>query len=269
MGEDFYADVAQIYDRMIRWERRLKVEEPLFAELWRRSGARTVLDASCGSGRHLALFQRQGLVASGADASAAMLALAREQLAAIPEPQRPPLVHATWAELPRKINDRFEAVLCLGNSLPYVTDSAERRASLAGLWSRVTPGGLLLIQFRNFARMRAAGERFLPLSQAVDRAAGMETVCLRQYEWHAATVDFNVIFLSRPLGDPEAAWNLRTWTTPLATLDAAEVAGELRALGAEVEVHGSLALEAGGIDPAGADDVVLLAWARGGRKPLA
>lgn len=268
MAEDFYADVAQIYDRMIRWERRLKVEEPLFAELWRASGARSVLDASCGSGRHLALFYHQGLSATGADASSSMLDLAREQLAAIPAPQRPPVIQSTWAELPQKIAGRFGAVLCLGNSLPYVTDPAERRASLAGLWSRVAPGGFLLIQFRNFARMRAAGERYLPISQAIDRAAGLETLCLRQYEWHPATVDFNVIFLSRPLGDPETPWNLRTWTTPLATLDPAEVAGELRALGAEVELHGSLALERGGIDPAGADDAVLLAWPRGTPRPV-
>jgi SAM-dependent methyltransferase len=258
MAQDFYAEVAPIYDRMIRWERRLKVEEPRFAELWRRTGARTVLDASCGSGRHLVLFQRQGLAATGADASPEMLELARAQVAALPEAERPPLIEATWDRLPERVPGAFDAVLCLGNSLPYVTDPAARLAALAGLWSRVAPGGFLLIQFRNFARMRAAGEKFLPLSQTIDREAGTEYVCLRQYEWHEATVDFNVMILSRPLGDPEAAWALRHWTTPLATLDAEDAAAPLRALGAEVSVHGSLALEP--YEPAASDDVVI--WAR-------
>jgi SAM-dependent methyltransferase len=257
MPQDFYAEVAPIYDRMIRWERRLKVEEPLFAELWRRTGARTVLDASCGSGRHLVLFTRQGRTATGSDASPEMLALARAQVAALPEAERPPLIESTWEQLPQRVPDAFEAVLCLGNSLPYVTDPAARRASLAGLWSRVAPGGFLLIQFRNFTRMRAAGEKFLPLSQTIDRESNTEYVCLRQYEWHEATVDFNVMILSRPLGDPEAAWALRHWTTPLATLAAEDPAAPLRELGAEVTLHGSLALEP--YDPTASDDTVIFA----------
>lgn len=261
MAQDFYAEVAGIYDRMIRWERRLKVEEPLFAELWRRSGAHSVLDASCGSGRHLVLFTRQGLAATGADASPEMLDLARAQIAALPAAERPALIQSTWAELPDKIPATFDAVLCLGNSLPYVTDPAQRRASLAGLWSRVAPGGFLLIQFRNFARMRDSGERFLPISQVLDREAGSEYLCLRQYEWHPETVDFNVIILTRPAGDPEALWTLRHWTTPLATLAAEDAAGPLREWGAAVDLCGSLGLEP--YDPATSDDVVIMARNKG------
>jgi hypothetical protein len=143
---------------------------------------------------------------------------------------------------------------------PDVTDAEGLRASLAGLWSRVAPGGFLLIQFVNFARMRTRGERFLPVSQALDREAGLEYVCLRQYEWHERTVDFNVMILTRALGNPEAEWTLRHWTTPLATLQAETVAGLLRELGAAVEVCGSLALEPYVAESS--DNVVLLARAK-------
>jgi len=261
MGRDFYADIASIYDRMIRWDKRLKFEEPLFAALWRRTGARSVLDASCGSGRHLLLFARQGLRASGADASPAMLELAREQLAALPEPQRPPLIQSTWAELPATLGEVFDVVLCLGNSLPYVTDSGALSASLAGLVSRVAPGGVLLIQFKNFARMRARGERYLPVSNYLDPATGEEFVGVRQYEWHEATVDFNVIVLRRERADPAAQWTLSHWSTPLATYRARDVAGPLEALGAQVRLYGSLALEP--YDEWASEDVVLWASAVG------
>lgn len=258
MGEDFYAEIAPIYDRMIRWERRLKVEEPLFAALWNASGARSVLDASCGSGRHLVLFTNQGLAATGTDASAAMLELAREQLAALPEPGRPRLVQATWAELPEKIDETFDAVLCLGNSLPYVTDPDELAASLAGLWSRVAPGGFLLIQYKNFARMRARDERFLPLSTITDPATGTEYVCVRQYEWREETVNFNVIVLSRDGRLPDSPWAMNHWTTPLATYPPQTISEALEELGAEVQLHGSLALEPFAM--ADSEDVVIRAW---------
>ena len=258
MERDFYADIASIYDRMIRWDKRLKVEEPLFAALWRRTGARSVLDASCGSGRHLLLFARQGLRATGADASPAMLELAREQLAALPEPQRPPLIQSTWADLPSTLGaERFDAVLCLGNSIPYVTDPQALSASLGGLASRVAPGGVLLIQFKNFARMRARGERYLPVSNVLDPATGAEFVGVRQYEWREATVDFNVILLRRERADPAAQWTLRHWSTPLATYRARDVAAPLEALGAQVRLYGSLALEP--YDEWTSEDVVL--WA--------
>lgn len=256
--QDFFSDVAPVYDRMIRWEKRLAAEEPLFAELWRRTGARTLLDASCGSGRHLPLFHRQGMrIAAASDASEAMLALAAAQVAALPEADRPVLTRATWDELPARVPGQFDAVLCLGNSLPYVLDAEARRASLAGLWAKVAPGGFLLVQFVNFARMRAKGERFLPIMQTLDRAAGREYVGLRQYDWREQTVDFNVMILSRPLGDLEAEWALQTWTTPLATLSPEDAAAPLRALGAAVEVCGSLALEP--YDPPTSSDIVLLA----------
>lgn len=253
MEQDFYAEIAPIYDRMIRWRQRLATEGPLFEKLWRRTGVQSVLDASCGSGRHLPLFVAQGRHVAGADASSAMLALAAEQVAALPEAQRPPLTLATWDELPEKVAGEFDCVLCLGNSLPYVTEPEVLRASLAGLWRKVAPGGMLLIQFKNFAKMRARGERYLPVSSISE--GGVEYVAVRQYEWHERTVDFNVIMLARAAGEE---WSLRTWTTPLATYAAAEVAAPLRELGARVELCGSLKLEP--YDKASSEDVVI--WAK-------
>ena len=258
MSGDFYAEIAPIYDRMIRWPRRLALEEPLFAAIWRRSGARSVLDAACGSGRHLVLFAGQGLTVSGADASGAMLALAREQADTLPEPRRPRLVHSAWAELPDKISETFDAVLCLGNSLPYVTEPGALHDSLRGLWSRVAPGGFLLIQFRNFARMRVRGECFLPLSSLVDPRGGAEYVSVRQYEWHERTVDFNVIMLSNERRSPDSPWTLNHWTTPLATYRVSDVSDPLVSLGARTELYGSLGLEP--YDETNSEDVVI--WAQ-------
>ncbi len=252
--EIFDRELAACYDRMIRWERRLALERPLFEALWHRRGARSVLDAACGSGAHLELFVEQGLKAVGADGSPGMLELARQRLATLPEERRPPLTLATWRELPNKIAARFDAVLCLGNSLPYVTDQGELEASLAGLWSRVAPEGMLVIQYKNFELLRSRGERFLPLSSHREEGR-VEMVAVRQYDWREGAVDFLAIILQREA--PTADWRMRHWTTPLATWPPALVSGVLLGLGARVELCGSLALEP--FDPAASDDVVLVA----------
>jgi SAM-dependent methyltransferase len=245
MSNAFYDEIARIYDSMIRWEKRLEVEAPLFEALWRgraREDKRLrVLDAACGSGMHLALIARQGLEATGADASGEMVHLAVERLASLDSAARPRIVQSRWDELAERVPETFDAVLCLGNSLPYVTEAASLEASLRGMWSRVAPGGFLLIQFKNFARMRAHGERYLPVSAKVDETNGVEHVCVRQYEWLERSVNFNIIILTRARGAME--WQLRHWTTPLATWGVDAIVRPLEALGARVTAHGSLGLE--------------------------
>lgn len=237
MTADFYEELAPVYDRMIPWERRLARERAWFEALWKRMGTRSVLDAACGSGGHLSLFVDQGLDVAGADASAAMLRLAAARAESLPAERRPRLVQAMWGDLPEKIAETFDAVLCLGNSLPYVTSREGLESSLAGLWSRVAPGGGLLIQFKNFERRREAEERFLPLTSAVDPADGTEYVVVREYGWHGDAVDFTVIVLRRPAG---GEWSMRHHLTRLATWRAEDVEAPLHTLGARIERYGSL-----------------------------
>ncbi len=249
----FDDDLAPIYDRLIRWDRRIAFETPHFEALWRRFGTRRLLDAACGSGRHLMLWGGQGLDVTGADASSAMIAQARAVAAALPEP-RPPIYHARWDQLAENVPGFFDAVLCLGNSIAYAPDRASLEASLAGLWSKVAPGGFLLIQWKNFDLLRARGERFLPLSST--RAPdGAETIGIRQYDWLPEHVDFSVIILDRPAMDAE--WRMRHWSTPLATWAPEDLLAPLGGLAARCMLYGSLALDP--FDPASSDDAVILA----------
>lgn len=256
MADFFDQELAVYYDRMIRWEKRLAFERPLFDALWKRYKTQSVLDAACGSGMHLQLFIEQGLDAMGSDGSAGMIELARHRLANLSNP--PEVLLSTWSELPRKFDRRFNAVLCLGNSLPYVTDEKMLSDSLAGLWSRVSPGGFLLIQYKNFEMLRARGERFLPLSNHRD-PAGPETVSVRQYDWLDGAVDFNVIIVER--ADVNSEWRMRHWTTRLATWPPETVTAHLERLGARVKLCGSLGLEP--FNPSSSDDVVILAQKQG------
>ena len=123
------------------------------------------------------------------------------------------------------------------------------RASLEGLWSRVAPGGILLVQFKNFEKLVAERQRFLHLSwsQPPD-----ESIAVRLYDYHPDRVDFNVILLTRH----GAEWHLRHQVTALQPYRADDVSIPLRELGAEVSVFGGLALD--GFDTATSEDVLVL-----------
>ena len=67
MRSSTFDDRAAIYDLLIDWPKRLANETPLFRSLLEQVGATRVLDASCGTGQHAALFHSWGLAVEGAD----------------------------------------------------------------------------------------------------------------------------------------------------------------------------------------------------------
>lgn len=249
MDDDFYKQLAADYDRVIPWEKRLRNERPWFEALWKRFGVTRVLDASCGTGRHLALFAQMGLEVVGADGSGEMVELARRNVKDLGF--EVPVYECQWKQIDSAVPGQYPAVLCIGNSLPYVTQLDSLRSSLAGLWSKVAPGGFLLLQFKNFVKLQTSQQRFLPLSSS---DTPCETVALRLYDYLPDHIDFNVILLQR---QPGAEWTMRHQVTQLRPYCAEEIQRELEALQASVELNGDLALRP--FDLASSEDVVLLA----------
>lgn len=250
MAESFYEKLAADYDRVIRWERRMKVERPLFEALSEKYQWRTVLDTSCGTGHHLILFSQMGLEAWGSDASPEMVELARRNTAAAGLDIARHTFVCKWSELDSCIPTLFDAVLCIGNSLPYVMDIDQLSGSLRGLWSRVAINGVLILQFKNYAKLRATGQRFLPISSS---PPPNEMIALRLYDYFPDHIDFNVIMLERE----ENGWGMRHQVTPLRTYSAEQIQKELEVIGGKVSVHGSLALDP--YNESSSEDVVLVA----------
>lgn len=252
MTTEFYRQLAGDYDRVIRWRKRLEVERPLFEALWRRFGTRSVLDAACGTGHHLFLFAGMGLEVFGSDASPEMIELARQNAREAGLEPADRLACCEWSRLPQVVGRTFDAVLCIGNSLPHVFEKAALEASLRGLWACVAGQGILLIQYKNFDKLYRTRERFLPLQSS---PPPREMIALRMYDYHHDRIEFHVALLNRH-GDE---WALRHFQVPLKPYRPSEVAGPLRALAGDehVSIHGSLRLDA--FDPGQSDDVVIVA----------
>lgn len=86
-------------------------------------------------------------------------------------------------------------MLCLGNSLPHLLTPAAVADALADFAAVLSPGGLLVMQNRNFDQVWAARERFI--GPQAHRDGEEEWLFVRFYDFHEETLTFNMVRLHR------------------------------------------------------------------------
>ncbi len=228
MYDDFSAD----YDRFVDWEARLAAELPFIERLLRRVGGRVMLDAACGTGMHAVALARRGYEVTGADASEGMIERARANAAAAGVQVR--FEVAGFGELARLVGKQgseeerglFDALLCLGNSLPHVLTPEALHATLVDFAACLRPGGALLIQNLNYDRILTRQERWM--EPQAHREGEQEWLFLRFYDFDPdGLLTFNVVRLHRS-GDQ---WEQRVMSTRLWPQRQAELIEALQAVG--------------------------------------
>jgi SAM-dependent methyltransferase len=244
-----YDALAVDYDRFVNWEGRLSHELPFFVSLFERHGVRRVLDAACGTGHHAIALAREGYRVVGTDLSAHMIARARENASA----------HGVEAEFAvaglggyAALGQTFDAAICLGNSLPHLLSGAAVAEALADFAAVLQPGGLLVIQDRNFDRVWRERERFMP-PQAHQESAG-EWIFVRFYDFHEESLTFNMLRLRRTA----EGWSQSIESTELRPIFAGDLVSTLASAGFDpVTLYGSY--DGSPFDPAASGDLIAVA----------
>jgi SAM-dependent methyltransferase len=209
----------------VHWPGRLAVELPFLERQLQALGARRVLDAACGTGQHAMALARRGYAVVGADLSAGMIGQARANAthAAVPgdgiEAGTVRFEVAGFGELARRAGTGFDALLCLGNSLPHSLTPADLSQTLQDFGACLRLGGLLLVQNRNFDQVLALREqdpashtwRWMEPQAHQDGEA--EWLFVRFYDAEPdGTLAFNVVTLHR---EGPGAWTQHVTTTRL------------------------------------------------------
>jgi len=220
-----YDSFSTDYDRFVNWEERLAYELPFIVRELQAVEARRVLDAACGTGMHAIALAQRGYEVTGADLSEPMIRRARENAAAAGVEAR--FVVAGFGELLEKVGGGFDALLCLGNSLPHVLTTDALHATLADFAAVLRPDGLLLIQNRNFDAVMAARERWMP--PQAHGEGGREWLFVRFYDFNPdGTLTFNVVTLRRDQG---GEWTQQVEATALRPLLRVELLEAVEAAG--------------------------------------
>jgi glycine/sarcosine N-methyltransferase len=187
-----YDALAVDYDRFVNWEGRLAHELPFFDRLFQTQGVEHVLDTACGTGHHAIALAKRGYQVVATDLSSAMIEQTRENVEAAGVDAK--LATVSLRKL-SSLGQTFDAVLCLGNSLPHLLTAAQVAEALADFANVLRTGGLLVIQNRNFDWVWARRERFMgPQSH---RDSEGEWLFVRFYDFHDDKITFNMIRLWR------------------------------------------------------------------------
>jgi SAM-dependent methyltransferase len=150
------------YRSLIAWPARIEREWPFLEWGLASAPERSVLDLGCGTGEHARFLAERRYRAVGIDSSAAQIEKAREYEAESGS-YGPCFIEGDMLDLPNLTRERFGAAMCLGNVFPYMKDD-ELEPRLRALAQALLPGGRLLVQLLNYARIIERGVRHLPLN---------------------------------------------------------------------------------------------------------
>jgi glycine/sarcosine N-methyltransferase len=145
MPAEMFQDLADVYDALLDWPKRLANEEPFFGQLFQRAGVHRVLDAACGTGRHAAWFHSWGCAVEGADLSAGMIERCRRQFGTSDA--------LRWVvrsfDQPVAAAEPFDAVICVGNSLSLAPEPSAVSRALGAMLAALRTGGVCVLQVLN------------------------------------------------------------------------------------------------------------------------
>ena len=198
-----YQRFASNYDRFNNWKDRLAFEMPFIDKqirnLQQELGDRlSILDAACGTGMHAIAMTKKGYKIAGADLFPEMIEIAQENAnsAGVTVDFRA----VGFGSLSTEFDPcQFNAVLCLGNSLPHLLSREDVVGALNDFNECLLPGGMLIIQNRNFDSIMQKKSRWMDPQAFTE--GDKEWLFQRFYDFEAdGTIRFNIVTFSRTLG---------------------------------------------------------------------
>ena len=231
-----YDTFSREYDKFVNWKNRLGVEMPFLEKILHEAGARKVLDSACGTGMHAIALAQKGFETVGADFSAGMVDRARVNANTVGAAVQ--FEVAGFGELEKTFGgESFDALLCLGNSLPHVSNKDHLISTLADFAACLKPGGLLLVQNRNFDAVMEKKMRWMEPQVACE--SGEEWIFLRFYDFESdEMINFHILTLNRK---GEGAWQQTIRSTPLFPLLKEQMTTALERCGfKEIKYYGDM-----------------------------
>jgi len=169
---DQYADgkAAKVWEIFIG-DKKCRTEnyKNFLIGLLKQKGCKRILDVACGTGVDSIMLLEEGFEVVSCDASDKMLKYALKERW---EKRKQPafdkwiIEEANWLtlydDIGHLVGGGFDAVICLGNSFAHMMDNygdqREQKQAIRNFEKCVKPGGLLLIDHRNYDHIVNSGE---------------------------------------------------------------------------------------------------------------
>lgn len=197
-SSEFYDRLADKYDVMISDE-RYDAELPFFKSVFGRCNVKSVLDCSCGTGKHVIKFLQLGFEATGSDASIEMVRKAEKNAASLSI--KASFVQADFKKLAEVFDREFDCVVCLGNSLNHELKEIGMLSALKSMYGVLRDKGLVIIQIRNLQKLAEEEKRIFPVHFHKE-PNGDRKLFIYVLDFHRSSVTFNVASFLEFDGEP-------------------------------------------------------------------
>jgi SAM-dependent methyltransferase len=159
----------------------------------------SILDCACGTGIELAYLAKLSGTIAGSDQSAGMLMQAREHLES--QGLSLPLIQCKWTQLPNKITERFDLVLCTGNSISHCQNSLEMDYSIGGMAEMLTHSGTLAVSLRNWEQIVKDNPRYWVMRSRLHGGKRVTPVYVWNLQGMNKTTTVDILFIEDNNGD--------------------------------------------------------------------
>jgi SAM-dependent methyltransferase len=175
--DDFYTDLAHDYEWLFS-EETLGGEgefgatsrgskDLLEAVLETLAPGARVLDCSCGIGADAIALARRGFTVTASDGSASMIAETRRRSEQFGVGIT--TLQSRWQDLPQRVPDICELILCLGNSIVHAGAKPDIISALQSIKKILSPDGALVIDSRNWELLYESRPRIVTASHVIER----------------------------------------------------------------------------------------------------
>jgi glycine/sarcosine N-methyltransferase len=188
--KQFYDKLASSYDNMTSFDKRFKKEDKHFKSIVDKHKIFSALDAGAGTGFHSLLLASLGVDVTAVDISNKMLRQAKKHASEMQLKIR--TVQSDFLSIPKSIDAKFDAIFCLGNSLPHLSLKALHK-TFKIFFRMLHPGGIIISQILNYNRILHGEER-------IQNVRHSETfTSIRYYDFHKRTFRFNILTIHHPV----------------------------------------------------------------------
>lgn len=165
----FYNALAGSYDRMVGFDKRF-YNAARSVRMWLERfhlPQAAAIDLGCGTGAYACALAAAGFPAAGLDVAPEMLAQARANAGRLG--LQVDFVAGSLETLPTPFALRSAGlIVCLGNTLPHLTDPGDLRRAFSGIAALLAPGGVAVIQTLNYQRILERQERIVSVDRDGD-----------------------------------------------------------------------------------------------------
>ena len=172
---------------MVSLENRIKRESNFLKKIIKENNIKTVLDCACGTGHHIIMLRQLGYEIEGSDLSPAMIGETQKNLKKYGIETT--IRVSDFKNLLNNFKNTFDAILCIGNSLPHLLSEQEIFEALSSIYRLLNNKGILILEQRNYDKLVKNQERFFPVSFRENE------VFFYVLDYYPSKIVFNVIDL--------------------------------------------------------------------------